>query len=205
MPRHLLTAIATILAIPLIVNANIDPNLTEPIAPGWSAWRPSSETKQADFAAGFSNLELGSFSDFKSACSRALGIASSDPPYWFRLNSLIDQIGTGQVEYGCLVDGNITTTLRITAIKESLKNVTCLQINSTNGKDLPVYVEPQKTAKVIRVLRNTSRVNPGSFPAIVVEQDGLNWVAITSPAKGWVLQGDVGSTGNLRLCSAPKR
>ncbi|WP_421659202.1 hypothetical protein [Leptothermofonsia sp. ETS-13] len=203
MLRQFLLITAAVLIPPLLASATYDPNLTEPPAPGWGPWQPSTDSEKTDYSAGFSNIELEAFLDFQTACAQSIGVPVAQLSYWFRLSHLIDQIGTGQVEYGCLVGGNITNSLIITAVKRSLKKVTCLQVNTMDGKGLPVYREPRRTAQPIKLLPNYSKLNPGNFPALVIMADEQNWVAIASPIKGWVIQGPPGSRGNLCLCNAP--
>ncbi|MCL6435322.1 MAG: hypothetical protein K6T90_14135 [Leptolyngbyaceae cyanobacterium HOT.MB2.61] len=203
MLHQLLSITAAALIPPLLASAAYDPNRTEPPAPGWGPWQASSESEKTDYSAGFSNIELAAFLDFQTACAQSVGVPVDQLSYWFRLSHLIDQIGTGQVEYGCLVGGNITSSLTITAVKRSLEKVTCLQVNTMDGKGLPVYRKPRRTAPPIKLLPNSSKLNPGSFPALVITAEDQNWVAISSPVKGWVIQGSPGSRGNLRLCSSP--
>jgi hypothetical protein len=202
--KSLIIVTVTLLTTPLIAYTASDPNQTEPSAPGWGPWRPNTEEQQTDYIPGASSVELSGFSDFKNACAQALKVSVDDVPYWFRLSDLVNQIGTGRVEYGCLVEGNITTSLTITARKKSLTNVSCLIVTSSNTKGLPVYSEPKQSSKQVKLLPNSTKVNPGNFPALVIDDGGQNWVAIASPVKGWIAQGTPGSKGNLSLCTSPK-
>lgn len=167
---------------------------------GWSLWRPSSEIKSAGFSAGFSNTELGGFLDFENSCAQALGTPTSETPYWFRLSNLVNQIGTGKVEFGCWVNGKFVSTLMNTAVNTKLENVECLRVNVLTGEGLRVRSEPGLKAKVIGFVRNGATVKPDSFPALIVQEDGRNWVAIRSPREGWVSNDRPDSSGNLRLC-----
>ncbi len=61
---------------------------------GWGLWRPMSVIPSGGFTAGFSNLELGGFNDFESACAQTLGTPASATPYWFRLSNKEMHYGT---------------------------------------------------------------------------------------------------------------
>lgn len=168
--------------------------------PGWSLWRPKSEIENAGFSAGFSNLELGGFMDFENSCAQLLNTPTSETPYWFRLSNLVNQIGTGKVEFGCWSNGQFLNTFTSTAVNTKLENVDCLRVNVPTGEDLRVRSEPSLKAKVIGFVRNGATVQPDSFPASIIQEDGRNWVAIRSPQEGWVSNDRPDSSGNLKVC-----
>ena len=168
--------------------------------PGWSVWRPKSEISQADFSSGFSNLELGGYLDFEHACAQSSGMPQEKIDYWFRLTNSVNRIGTGKVEYGCRVKGRFFHRFTSTAIKSSLQNVTCLQVNFPIGDGLLVRAEPRKNFVILGAITNNTMVEPTSFPAVVVESHGCNWLAISVPVKGWVSDGIPIRRGNLELC-----
>jgi hypothetical protein len=191
-----------LLSLPLSVSANTsNPNgSSRKPAPGWSLWRPKAEMDQADFSAGFSNIELGGYMDFENACATSSGLPPEKIEYWFRLSNSVNRIGTGQVEYGCWVGGRFLNTFTSTAIKTSWENVECLQVNSRTGKRLVIRSEPRENSRQLGTVSNGTKVNPGSFPASIVQTQGINWLAISSPRQGWISDGSPTSEGNLRLC-----
>jgi len=191
-----------LLSLPISVNANTsNPNgSSRKPQPGWTLWRPKAEMKKADFSAGFSNMELGGYLDFENACATTSGLPQEKIAYWFRLSNSVKRMGTGQVEYGCWVGGRFVHTFSSTAIKASLRDVDCLLVNSRSGNSLAVRSEPRENSRQVGVVTNSTKVNPGSFPASVIQTDGNNWVAITSPLEGWISDGSPTSEGNLTLC-----
>jgi hypothetical protein len=157
------------------------------------------------YDAGFSNLELGGFLDFQAACAEAMGIPPEQVPeqmdripYWFRLNDLVNQLGTGSVEYGCWVNGTLRLSQTITAIRTDIDSVSCLR----SSRRLVVYAEPTTTSKRVGIVRRDGTVDPGSYPASILELEGQTWIYIDRPVRGWLLQGKSGSQGNLSRCSA---
>lgn len=187
---------------PLSANSALNnPNgLNQKPEPGWSYWKPQSEIDKADFNAGFSNLELGGYLEFENACTQEAKDPKSQIQYWFRLSNAVNRIGTGKVEYGCWVNNSFLHTYTSTAIKKSLTNVNCLRVNTGTKTGLAIHAEPTVKAKRLRVIANGAKVKPGSYPAVVVETEGQNWLAIASPVDGWISDGSPTSQGNLRLC-----
>ncbi|MBD2355999.1 hypothetical protein H6G41_15440 [Tolypothrix sp. FACHB-123] len=182
-------------------NPNAPHNQAEP---GWSLWRSQAEAVKADFDAGFSNLELGGYLDFENACKTDAG-SDTEIKYWFRLSNSVQRLGTGLVESGCWFGGRFLHTYRSTAIKASLHNVNCLRVDTQNKKSLVIRQEPRVNSRRLGIVANGRIVKPDSFPASIVEVDGENWIAIASPKEGWISDGSLASSGNLRLCSAKKR
>jgi hypothetical protein len=130
-----------------------NPNGSAPIPEqGWSLWRPNSEIEKARFDAGFSHMELGGYLDFENACKTNTTVGNAPISYWFRLSNSVERIGTGKVEYSCWANGRMLHTFDSTAIKSSLENVNCLQVNFPTG--LVIRAEPRNTA-VPAVMRYT--------------------------------------------------
>lgn len=167
--------------------------------PGWSWWKPKAEIKNADFDSGFSNLELGGYMDFEHACATEADRPNAEIDYWFRLSNSVARIGTGKVQYGCWMNGHFLQTSTSTAIKTSLGSVNCLRVNSPTGR-LAIRSEPRMSSRQVKVASNGSTVDPGYMPADIIEADGQNWIAISSPVKGWISDGSPTSQGNLTLC-----
>jgi hypothetical protein len=155
---------------------------------------------QADFSSGFSNMELGGYLDFENACVQGSGIPQDKIDYWFRLTHSVNRMGTGTVEHGCWVKGRFFNTFTSTAIKSSLENVNCLRVNSATSNGLFIRAEPRQNSKRLGMVANGKTVDPGSFPAVIIESNQLNWVAINAPIKGWVSDGSPTGRGNLQLC-----
>jgi len=201
----LVSAIVLSFAAP-IQAAEPNPNgLSQQPEPGWSVWRPKAEIAGADFTAGFSNIEFGGFMDFEQVCSEAFGAPKDETPYWFRLSRSIDQIGTGKAEFGCWKNGTFLSTVTNTAVTTKLEDVTCLRVRVPTGDDLRIRAEPSLKARITGVVRNGATVKPNSFPALIIEADRRNWVAIQAPQQGWVSNDRLETPGNLTLCNVAKR
>jgi hypothetical protein len=164
---------------------------------GWGLWFPRSQIAGANFASGFSNSELGGFLDFEGICAEAGAGEPTD--YWFRLTNSVYRMGTGRVEFGCWQDGRFAYTYSSTAILGD-QTVNCLYVRSTDGNGLNVRAEPSTRSRILRTVRNGSRITPSAFPAIIQESEGRNWVEIQSPVRGWVSDDRPTSQGNLTLC-----
>jgi hypothetical protein len=163
-------------------------------------WKPRAQAQNAGFDSGFSNSELGGYLDFENACATDAGMPNEKIAYWFRLSNSINRIGTGEVESGCWVNGRFLHTHTSTAIKSSLGDVNCLRVNTPTRKSLVIRAEPGLRARRVGRVAYGARVDPGSFPAAIVEADNQNWVSITSPVEGWISDGSPTSQGNLKLC-----
>lgn len=180
--------------------AEVPDNPTLISEPGWGQWQPLSEASPVGFSAGFSNLELGGYLDFQNACQQTIGKPETQINYWFRLNRLVEAIGTGTVEYGCWQDGFLFTYIS-TAIRTDVDRVDCLQVNSDQGNGLVVRDEPTTVSQQLGVIANGNTINPGNFPALIVRRQQRDWLQIEQPISGWVSIGIVPEGFlNLRLC-----
>ncbi|HEY9815384.1 MAG TPA: SH3 domain-containing protein, partial [Candidatus Obscuribacterales bacterium] len=169
---------------------------------GWSEWQRRTPQAETSFDSGFFNHELRRFAAFEQACQTAMGEASSSIDYWFRLSTLVPQLGTGLVEYGCQdTTGTFVHTITMTAIATQIEPVDCFQVNSPISSGLNVRAWPGEAEQIVGGVANGTQLDPGGFPASITEVDGRNWVAIVSPLTGWVSNGQPGSEGNLSLCS----
>lgn len=168
--------------------------------PGWSSWKPQTEIEKADFSAGFSNTELGGYMDFENACATKAKETDSKVDYRFRLSHSLGRIGTGEAQFGCWINGRLVLTHTSTAVKTSLENVNCLRVKPTIRNGLVIRAEPTINSKQVGFVANGATVEPGSFPASIIQTDGRNWIAITSPVEGWVSDDSPTSQGNLTLC-----
>jgi hypothetical protein len=177
----------------------IDPNQVDPPSRGWGEWQPIESASQASFNSGFSTTETNGMRELQALCASVAGQPIDTFPNWFRLSALLDQIGTGQVEYGCWIDGRFAYTIINTAVRSDLGNVEQLIADVGEGNNLVVYAEPTVDASAIGLVENGEIVTPSSFPALVVQNENRNWVYLTAPFEGWILQGAIGGQSNLRL------
>jgi hypothetical protein len=168
--------------------------------PGWSLWFDNSRRAEADFDAGFSNLELGGYMEFEAACQRDTGLKPTEVEYWFRLNNSLLEIGTGQVEFGCWRNHRFVHRFTSTAVRRGLDNVTCLLVDSPIGNGLVVRSQPGFNSQRLGVVANYTEVEPVSFPALIISENNRNWLKIAAPIEGWISNGSPISKGNLRLC-----
>ncbi|TVQ16137.1 MAG: SH3 domain-containing protein [Leptolyngbya sp. DLM2.Bin15] len=169
--------------------------------PGWSEWQRRDPQTETSFDTGFFNHELRRFAAFEQACQTTLGEDNKPMNHWFRLSTLVPQLGTGLVEYGCQDStGAFVHTVTMTAIAPQLDPVDCLQVNSPISNGLNVRAWPGDSEQIVGGVANGTQLDPGGFPASITEVDGRNWVAIVSPVTGWVSNGQPGSEGNLNLC-----
>jgi hypothetical protein len=134
----------------------------------------------------------------QALCAR-LSEPTIEYPNWFRLSTLLDRIGTGQVEYGCWIEGQFAYTLVNTAVRSDLGTVNQLLVDVGEGNQLPIYEEPTIDAPAVGLVENGETVIPSSFPALVVQNENRNWVYLTAPFEGWILQGSLSGQSNLRL------
>ena len=186
---------------PLAIADQGDPNGADNrTEPGWGLWFPRSQVEGAGFDSGFSNSELGGFMDFEAACASATRLPNQEIDYWFRLTTSVPRIGTGSVEFGCWQDGRFVNTYRSQAVHSSSDPVTCLYVRSNTGNGLNIRAEPSMRSRVLRTVRNGSRVTPSAFPAIIRENEVRNLVEIRSPIRGWVSDDRPTSQGNLVMC-----
>ncbi|MGB3518212.1 MAG: SH3 domain-containing protein [Elainellaceae cyanobacterium] len=169
---------------------------------GWGEWQRQTPQTETSFGSGFFNQDLRRFAAFEQACQTALGETAPSINYWFRLSTLVSQLGTGLVEYGCRdATGAFVRTTTMTAIATQIEPVECLQVNSPISSGLNVRAWPGEAEQIVGGVANGTHLDPGGFPATITEVDGRNWVAIVSPLTGWVSNGQPGSEGNLSLCS----
>lgn len=187
-----------------VVAAAVDLTATTPnsasLKPGWGAWRPRAEVETAQFSAGFSNSELGGYLDFQAVCAETTKLPEAQLPIWFRLSNLVAQIGTGEVEFGCWVNGKLSHTIVNRAVRTDVPDVNCLRVNADRGQGLTIRREANARSRLVGVVANGKTVNPGTMPADIVAENGRNWLRIQAPVAGWVSVGLVGEHPNLSLC-----
>ncbi len=171
-------------------------------ADGWGEWQPRSAVVERSFRTGFFNPEIGEFEEFEATCQAMLGKPNEEIDYWLRLSDLVSLIGTGQVEYGCRQGDRFLHTVTTTAVSAEVERVDCLQVNTSVSTGLNVRAWPGYLEQIVGGIATGATVDPGSFPASVLEVDGRHWVAIVAPVNGWISNGSPGSDGNLSLCDS---
>jgi hypothetical protein len=170
---------------------------------GWEDWQREIQTMEDPVEAGFSTPELRQLNAFEQSCQRSQAATNRPVERWFRVSTVVNQIGTGLVEYGCVQDGLLLHRTTLTAIASG-EPVTCLQVSSPVSNGLNVRAWPGDTEQIVGGVVNGTQVDPGSVPATITEVDGRNWVAIVSPVTGWISHGPLGSAGNLIQCPRPE-
>lgn len=199
-PGIILTALSAIAGTVLAQPSLAQPSDLQASDAGWSDWQPRSSSAEALFQSGFFNAELNGFRAFEERCQEMTGQPNDEIDYWFRVNDSVSQIGTGRIEYGCRHQGEWIDRFALTAVLATMETVDCLQVNSPVSSGLNVRAWPGYTEQIVGGIANGTMVDPGSFPASIIEVDGRNWVAIVSPVTGWVSNGSPGSSGNLVVC-----
>lgn len=168
----------------------------------WSIWHPNTDPELKSFTAGFSNMELGGFMDFRASCGQQLGLSTQSLdqiPYWFRLSKAFYQLGLGSVEYGCWVNGQMLNTFTITAV--SLQTVACWEVIAAAG--LPIWNQPPLfpgPRQMVRTLQPGTQFSAPDVAEVLVEANGQNWFGIMEPVSGYVTNGAPGSPERLQIC-----
>ncbi len=174
-------------------------------SPGWGPWQPPEQTQAAEFDAGFSNSELGGYMDMQNSCGQLQNRPMDEVVFWFRLHHLVKYLGTGWVEFGCVVGEQIRLASRISAIDRNQNYVSCWEI--TQAEPLPVYAEFGQWTRPIHHLRPGATVDPGWYPATLVfiddQPNSSIWAHISKPVNGWIEFGSMDTNGNFQRCPGP--
>ncbi|WP_019508724.1 SH3 domain-containing protein [Pleurocapsa sp. PCC 7319] len=171
---------------------------------GWQDWQPVPSSRESlPFHAGFSNTELGSHLDYKDLCEQRANALDVSPTYWYRLSDLFWEIGTGEVEFGCQVEGQFVVTQTSRAIQVGLDDRVCLQVQSDFGNGLRVRQEPKISSRQVGTLRNGEEVFYMPPPALIItESRGRQWINVQQgELDAWVsLSTGEGEYVNFQLC-----
>lgn len=152
----------------------------------WQEWQPVTSSETLPFSAGFSNSELGGYMDFKAFCAKNASELKTTPTYWYRLNNFIYKIGTGQVEWGCQVEGKFVITYLSTAVLNDLAYPVCLKVQSDIGNGLRVRQEPTLLSQYIGYLSNGEKIQAGLPASITSDTTGRFWIFIQhNSLRGW--------------------
>ena len=170
--------------------------------PGWQDWQPKSQP--LPFDSGFSNLELGGYMEYELYCKEKAKEANTTETYWYRLNDLVEIIGTGQVEWGCKINDKFVITYGSRAILSDLEYPVCLRINSDIGNGLRVRESNNLESKLVGYLLNGTTVFTTDSPAYIsTDSSGREWLEIKRQGlRGWVsLRAKEGEHINLHRCN----
>ncbi|MEM8640009.1 MAG: SH3 domain-containing protein [Cyanobacteria bacterium P01_G01_bin.54] len=172
--------------------------------PGWSPWRQETDDVTVTYQAGpFSNGDALALSSWGLYCTEQAQAINREASYWFRFDHLIQQLGTGYVENGCLINGEMYTSGPLVAVNVALNNQACLQVNADIGNGLVLRKEPSTSSEVLGILPNGTTVGVESLPhAIYTDQTGRQWLRVDQPQFGWVsAAARAGAYINLQRCS----
>ena len=171
---------------------------------GWQEWQPVPKSKKLPFDSGFSNMELGGYLDFENLCQQKAKEENKTETYWYRLNDLVETIGTGQVEWGCKINDNFATTYVSTAILSELEHPVCLRVNSDVGNGVRVRVSDSLDSDIASVLANGEKIFLNTSPAYIsTDSSGRQWLEIKhKDLEGWAsLRAKEGEHINFLRCT----
>ncbi len=150
--------------------------------------------------------------------------------YWYRINAQLINTSAGEIQIGCWENGRFRSTVTLTARRMSRTGEMpptagasptesasptyttsptaevsgaeerCRRVQAPLKEGLAIRSQPTTNSAWIGGVGNEETVTLTTNPATIVTVDGRNWVAIESPARGWVTNGKVGDKGNLILC-----
>lgn len=183
-----------------------DPNgSTNQPQTGWTLWQRWDKLTDANIDFGFSNMDLGAGLELQQLCFGEVDTPNAEKKqqetHWWRLDNDINQIGSGNIQYGCWINGQFKGTNTVTAYNTSLGNVPCLRVNPSVKNGLIIYEDSTTNSRPLGIVKSGQIVQGESFPLIIfTTNDNLNWVAIKSPQAGWILTGKTGINENVSLC-----
>jgi hypothetical protein len=183
-----------------------DPNdSTNQPQTGWTLWQRWDKLTDANIDFGFSNMDLGAGLELQQLCFGEVETPNAEKKqqetYWWRLDNDINQIGSGNIQYGCWINGQFKGTNTVTAYNTSLGNIPCLRVNRSVKNGLIIYEDSTTNSRPLGIVKSGQIVQGESFPLIIfTTNDNLNWVAIKSPQAGWILTGKTGINENVSLC-----
>ncbi|MFM7906356.1 MAG: SH3 domain-containing protein [Microcystis sp.] len=183
-----------------------DPNgSTNQPQTGWTLWQRWDKLTDANIDFGFSNMDLGAGLELQELCFGEVDTPNAEKKqqetYWWRLDNEINQIGSGNIQYGCWINGQFKGINTATAYNTSLGTVPCLRVNPSVKNGLIIYEDSTTNSHPLGIVKSGQIVQGESFPLIIfTTNDNLNWVAIKSPKEGWILTGKTGINENVSLC-----
>ncbi|MBE9174953.1 SH3 domain-containing protein [Synechocystis salina LEGE 06155] len=177
--------------------------LADPKNQGWGPWQKIESTENLTFSSGFSNMELGGYLDYSYACEQAAQAAQRTPIFWYRLDNLVETIGTGNVEYRCTINDEIIAHHLSTAVLSNLPFPTCLTVQSNVGGGVNIRNSPNLTATLLGTLKNDSQIMiEGSPMYLSTDVQGRTWLNLRFKGQdGWAsLTTKPGEHINFRIC-----
>ncbi|WP_194019069.1 SH3 domain-containing protein [Synechocystis salina] len=162
-------------------------NLAKPKNQGWGPWQKLESAEDLTFSSGFSNMELGGYLDYSHACEQAAQAAQSEPIFWYRLDNLVETIGTGNVEYRCTINDEIIAYHFSTAVLSNLPFPTCLTVQSNIGGGINIRNSPNLAATLLETLENGSQIMiDGSPMYLSTDAQGRTWLNLQFKGQdGW--------------------
>ena len=190
---------ATLIGAALPAAAQFNPQET---LPGWSTWMATDGQTDGGYETGFSNGDALQQSAWGLYCTDQATEAKVEPTYWYRVSDLVDLIGTGYAEEGCLINGDLYTSGPLVAVKTGLNYRACLRVQADVGHGLVLRREPRMTSDRLGVIPNSATLYVDSLPyALQPDDTGRQWLRIDRPQPGWVsVTAQLGKHVNLRLC-----
>ena len=171
---------------------------------GWTLWQRWDKLHDAKIDFGLSNMELGAGLELQNLCFGEVYTPNTDQKrqetYWWRLTNEVNQIGSGEIEYGCWINGQFKGTNTATAYKTSLGTVPCLRVNNSVKNGLMIREEPKTNSRHLGIVKSGKIVKSSLFPLNITAEGNLNWIEIESPRKGWIPTGKIGINENVTLC-----
>lgn len=202
-----ISAIASSIVLSLPVKANPgDPNGPNNIPQrGWTLWQPWEKSKDSGLGFGISNMDLELGLDMQKQCFGEVDTPNTEKrkleTYWYRVSSDVNKIGSGQMEYGCWINGSFKSTVSTIVFKISLITNPCFRVNSSAKDGLVIHTEASNKSPIVGQVRNGETVKPTAIPVIIRTIANISWIEIESPIKGWISNGNPDSRGNLTFCS----
>lgn len=202
-----LTIYSLINLLPLKTQAEIDdlngPNNQPQI--GWTLWQRWDKLPDANIDFGFSNTDLGAGLELQNLCFGEVDTPNAkrqqQETYWWRLNNEVNQIGSGEIQYGCWINGQFKGTNTATAYNTSLGTIPCLRVNPSVKNGLIIYEDSSTNSRHLGIVKSGQVVKGELFPLMIdTTQDNRNLVAIKSPKEGLILTGKTGINENVSLC-----
>jgi len=202
-----ISAIVSLIIFSLPVTANVgDPNGTNNISQrGWSLWQPWGKLKDSGLDFGLSNMDLGLGLELQNQCFGEVDTPNTEKrkleTFWYRVSTDVNTIGSGEIEYGCWLNGSFKSTVTAIAIKISLAENPCYRVNSSAKDGVAIHADASPKSRIVGRVRNGETVKPTDVPVIIRTVENINWIEIEAPIKGWISNGSPNSQGNLTFCS----
>ena len=172
---------------------------------GWGAWQQIESTENLHFSSGFSNMELGGYLDYSYACEQAAELSNSQPIFWYRLDNLVETIGTGKVEYQCTIHDEVIANHLSTAVLTDIPFPTCLTVQSDIGSGINIRKEPDLSAPLLGFLNNGDQIMiEGSPVYLSTDIMGRTWLNLQFKGENaWSsLMSQEGGHINYHICQS---